>query len=156
MGPRLHPVVLDVAQRARLEEVVSQGQSPARRITRARILLKADGGPGGPGWTDTAIREALDVSRTTIARVRREFAADGLEAIERRRPRVTRPAKLDGAQEAHLIALACTTPPTGHARWTLRLLAERFVVLADGPVPALSISHEQVRRVLKKAGSSPG
>jgi transposase len=152
MGPRLHPVVLDAAQRARLEEVISQGQAPARLITRARILLKADGGPGGLGWTETAIKEALDVSRTTISRVRREFAATGIGAIERRRPCVTRPPKLDGAHEAHLIALACSAPPTGHARWSLRLLAERFVVLEGGP----TISHEQVRRVLKKVNSRPG
>lgn len=152
MGPRLHPVVLDAAQRARLEEIVSQGCSAARLITRARILLKADGGPGGPGWSDTAIKDALDVSRTTISTVRREFAAEGLRAIERRRPRVTRPPKLDGAQEAHLIALTCATPPVGHARWTLRLLAERFAVLDGGG----AISHEQVRRVLKKVNSSPG
>jgi transposase len=121
-------------------------------ITRARILLKADCGPGGPGWTDTAIKEALEVSRTTISTVRRAFAAEGLRAIERRRPRVTRPHKLDGAQEAHLIALTCAAPPTGHARWTLRLLAERFAVLDGGG----AISHEQVRQVLKKVNSSRG
>ena len=152
MGPRLHPVVLDAAQRERLEGVVGQGRSPARMITRARILLKADCGPGGPGWTDTAIKDALDVSRTTISRVRREFAQAGLGAIARRRPRVTRAPKLDGAQEAHLIALTCAAPPQGHARWSLRLLAERFVALEGGA----AISHEQVRRVLKKANSSPG
>jgi transposase len=152
MGPRLHPIVLDSEQRAQLEAVVSQGRSPARAITRARIVLKADAGPGGSGWTDTAIAQALDVSRTLISRVRREFAAEGLGAIERRRPRVTRPHKLDGAQEAHLIALVCSTPPEGRARWTLRLLAERFVLLECGA----PVSHEHIRRVLKKANSSPG
>jgi transposase len=152
MGPRLHPIVLDAAQRARLEGVVGQGRSPARAITRARILLKADCGPAGPGWTDTAIRTALDISRTTISKVRREFAAEGLAAIERRRPRVTRPPKLDGAAEAHLIALTCSAPPDGRARWTLRLLADRFACIEGG----VAVSHEQVRRVLKKANSSPG
>lgn len=152
MGPRLHPVVLDAAQRARLEEVISQGRSPARMITRARILLKADCGPSGPGWTDTAIKEALEVSRTTISTVRREFAAEGVGVIERRCPRVTPPHKLDGAQEAHLLALTCAAAPDGHARWTLRLLAERFALIDGGG----AISHEQVRRVLKKANSSPG
>lgn len=152
MGPRLHPIVLDAEQRARLETVVSQGRSPARTATRARILLKADGGPSGPGWTDTAIMAALDVSRTTISKVRREFARDGLAAIARRRPQATRPRKLDGAAEAHLIALTCSAPPDGRARWTLRLLAERFVLL-DGEG---TISHEQVRQVLKKANSSRG
>ncbi len=152
MGPRLHPVVLDAAQRARLEEVISQGRSAARMITRARILLKADCGPGGPGWTDTAIKEALEVSRTTISRVRREFTAEGLGAIKRRHPRVTQPHKLDGAQEAHLIALTCAAAPAGRARWTLRLLAERFALIDGGG----AISHEQVRQVLKKVNSSPG
>ena len=95
---------------------------------------------------------ALDVSRTTISKVRREFAADGVAAIARRRPRVTRPHKLDGAQEAHLIALTCSAPPDGHARWTLRLLADRFALLDGGG----AVSHEQVRRVLKKANSSRG
>jgi len=152
MGPRLHPVILDAAQRAQLEEVVSQGRSAARLITRARILLKADGGPGGSGWTDTAIKDALDVSRATISTVRREFAAEGLGAIERRRPRVTRPHKLDGAQEAHLIALTCAAAPDGHARWSLRLLAERFAFIDGGG----AVSHEHVRRVLKKVNSSRG
>jgi transposase len=152
MGPRLHPIVLSAEQRAQLEEVSSKGQSPARAITRARILLKADCGPGGPGWTDTAIMHALDVSRTTISTVRREYTAAGLAVIDRRRPCRTRPRKLDGADEAHLIALTCSTPPEGHARWTLRLLAARFVLLDGGG----TISHEQVRQVLKKANSSPG
>ena len=152
MGPRLHPIVLDAEQRARLEEVSSTGRSPARAITRARVLLQADCDPGGPGWTGTAIRAALDVSRTTIAKVRREYAAEGLAVIARRRPRVTRPRRLDGAGEAHLIALACSAPPEGRARWTLRLLADRFVLLDGGG----AVSHEQVRRVLKKANSSPG
>jgi transposase len=152
MGPCLHPIVLNAAQRTQVEAVVTQGRSPARAITRARILLKADCGPGGPGWTDTAIMAALDVSRTTISKVRREFATDGLATIARRRPRMTCPRKLDGADEAHLIALTCSAPPTGRARWTLRLLADRFVLL-DGEG---TISHEQVRRVLKKANSNPG
>jgi transposase len=152
MGPRLHPVVLDAEQRARLEAVVSQGRSPARAITRARILLKADCGPGGPNWTDTAIMAALEASRTTISTVRRGFAVEGLAAIVRRRPRVTRPRKLDGADEAHLIALTCSAPPDGRARWTLRLLAHHFVLLDGGG----AISHEQVRRVLKKVNSNRG
>lgn len=152
MGPRLHPIVLDAAQRARLEAVSTTGRSSARSITRVRILLKADCGPGGPGWTDTAIMAALDVSRTTISKVRREYAAEGLAVIARRPPRVTRPRKLDGAAEAHLLALACSAPPEGHARWTLRLLAARFVLLDGGG----AISHEHVRQVLKKANSSPG
>jgi transposase len=152
MGPRLHPIVLDSEQRAQMEQVVRQGQAPARAITRARIVLKADVGPWGPGWTDTAIAAALDVCRGTVSRVRREFAVEGVRVIERRRPRVTRPHKLDGAQEARLLALTCSAPPAGHARWSLRLVAERFVLLDGGG----AISHEQVRKVFKKATSSRG
>jgi transposase len=148
----LHPITLDAAQRAQLEDVSSHGRSSARRILRAHILLTADCGPAGPCWTDTAIAAAFAVSGTTIARVRREFAQEGLAVIERRRPQVTRPHKLDGAQEAHLIALACSAPPTGHARWTLRLLAERFVLLDGGG----AVSYEHIRQLLKKAHSSPG
>ena len=152
MGPRLHRIILDAAQRAQLETVVSQGRSPARAIIRARILLKADCGPAGPGWTDTAIMAAFEVSRTTISRVRREFADDGLMAIARRRPRVPHRRKLDGEAEARLLALTCSAPPDGRARWTLRLLADRFVLLDGGG----TISYEQVRQVLKKANSSRG
>jgi transposase len=152
MGPRLHPIILGAEQRARLEEVSTKGRSPARAITRARILLKADGGPGGPNWTDTAIMAALEVSRTTISKVRREFETDGLAAIARRRSPVTRPRKVDGANEAHLLALTCSAPPEGRARWTLRLLADHFVLLDGEGV----LSHELVRQVLKKANSSPG
>ena len=100
----------------------------------------------------TAIMAALEVSRTTISTVRREFATDGLAVIERRRPPVTRPGKVDGANEAHLIALTCSAPPEGRARWTLRLLADRFVLLDGAGV----LSHELVRQVLKKANSSRG
>ncbi len=152
MGPRLHPIILTAEQRAQLEAVVSHGRSTARAITRARILLKADCGPHGPGWIDTAIAAALEVSRTPIAPVRREFATGGAAVIARRRPRVTRLPKLDGAQEAHLIALTCSAAPDGHARWTLRLLAERFALIDGGG----EVSHEHVRRVLKKVASSPG
>ena len=152
MRPPTHPVTLQPDQRAQLEQVISHGQAAARMITRARIVLKADRGVGGPGWTDTAIMTAFEVSRVTIARVRAEFAAEGIAAIARRRPRVVRPPKLDGAQEAHLIALTCSAAPDGQARWTLRLLTERFVALGLGE----PVSYETVRRTLKKGSSSPG
>ncbi len=144
--PTKHRVTLSAAQRRHLTELVTAGRHPARTLTHARILLKANDGPGGPGWTDTQIASALDVSRATIERVRAACGRGGLDAaLHRRRPSVTRPRKLDGRQEAHLASLACSTPPPGQARWTLRLLTDRFVEL-EGTL----VSDETVRRVLKK------
>jgi transposase len=117
-------------------------------FTRARILLKADVGEGGPSWPDEKIAEALDVTVQTVERVRKQLVEEGLEAVLRRRKykqKVSR-KKLDGDAEAHLIALACSEAPTGYTRWSLRLLAERMVEL--GYIE--SISHEAVRRALKK------
>jgi transposase len=147
---RTNPVLLSARQRATLEGSIAKGRAPARRIAHARVLLKADEGEYAPGrrWTDTEIARAIEVSRSTIYRVRTRFAAEGLEAaLAHRPPRRTKPKKLDGRQEAHLIALACSDPPKGHERWSVRLLADRFVGLecADGP-----ISRELVRRTLKK------
>jgi transposase len=153
---RANPVVLTAEQRDALEGSIASGRAPARRIAHARVLLKADEGGDAPGraWTDTEIAQALEVSRSTVYRVRTRFAREGLEAaLVHRPPRRTKPKKLDGLQEAHLIALACSEPPRGHNRWSVRLLADRFVQLecAEGP-----ISRELVRRTLKKVPSSPG
>jgi transposase len=147
---RANPVVLSAQQRATLEGSIASGRAPARRIVHARVLLKADEGGDAPtpAWTDTQIARALEVSRSTVYRVRTRFAREGLEAaLAHRPPRRTKPKKLDGLQEAHLIALACSEPPKGHERWSVRLLADRFVQLecAEGP-----ISRELVRRTLKK------
>jgi transposase len=111
-------------------------------------LLKADASPEqGPAWTDEQIRDALDVGLVTIYRVRQSFVEEGLGATLQPRPRDRRYDRLlDGDQEAHLIALACSEPPAGRARWTLRLLAERFVALGH----AEEVSHETVRQTLKK------
>ena len=117
-------------------------------FTRARILLKADVGEGGPGWSDEKIAEALDVTVQTVERVRKQLVEEGLDAVLSRRKytqKVSR-KKLDGDAEAHLIALACSKAPQGYTRWSLRLLAGRMVEL--GYVE--SISHEAVRRALKK------
>jgi len=144
-------VLLTAAEREALQRFVAQGAAAARALTRARILLKADEGPDGPAWSDTQIVAALDVSRPTIARVRQRFVTERIAAVQRHPPS-TRPApKVDGEQEAHLIALSCSTAP-GRARWTLRLLAERYVVLGYGE----AISHEWVRQTLKKTASSRG
>jgi hypothetical protein len=107
-----YAVDLTEAERARLRTLVGRGEAPARMQTRARVLLKANRGEGGPAWPDAAIAGALDVHPTTVARVRRQFVEEGLEAaLERKRPDRVYPRALDGAQEARLVALACPAPP---------------------------------------------
>jgi hypothetical protein len=146
-------VVLTEAQRAELRGLVGAGIAAARTLTRARILLKADHGEGGPGWSDAAVAGALDVNPSTVLRVRRQFAAEGLAAtLARKRPDRVYERALDGAAEAHLIAMACAAPPAGHARWTLRLLADELVRLEV----VEAVSYETVRRTLKQTSSSPG
>src|SRR5919108_3831011 len=139
-------VTLEAEERALLEELVTKGTAAARKLTHARILLKADQGPHGPAWTDATISEALDVSHATVERVRQRFVEEGLAAALARRARPRRPRKLFGEQEAHLIALACSAPPAGHERWSLRLLAGRMVELEY----VEAVSHEAVRQILKK------
>lgn len=141
-------VRLSGEERKSLKSLVSLGKGPARMFTTARILLKADVGEGGPGWPDEKIGEALDVTVQTIERVRKQLVEEGLEAVLNRRKYIQKVSrkKLDGDAEAHLITLACSETPEGYTRWSLRLLADRMVEL--GYVE--SISHEAVRRVLKK------
>lgn len=146
-------VTLTSAERAQCAALITAGKAAAHTQTHARILLKADQGPDGPAWTDATIATALDVSIATSERVRRTLVLEGLDAALRRRPaRRHRPRKLDGAQEAHLIALVCGDPPAGRERWTVRLLAGRLV--AVGVVD--TIAPETVRLTLKKTRSSPG
>ncbi len=139
-------VRLSVEERGHLESLVAKGKAAARKLTRARILLKADCSSLGPAWPDEQIRDALDLGAITVHRVRRSFVEGGLEGALVRRPLPRRRRMLDGEQEAHLIALACGSPPAGRRRWTLRLLAGRLVEL--GHVD--KVSHETVRRTLKK------
>jgi transposase len=142
-----HRVRLSDVERRSLQKLVRGGRAPARALTHARILLKADEGAGGPGWPDLQIAEALETSVPTVERVRKRYVAEGLEAaLHHRPPRATKPRKLDGHAEAHLIALSCSAPPQGRDRWTLQLLADKFVELYHGP----AISDELVRRTLKK------
>jgi len=142
-----YPVVLTDPQRQFLRELLAAGTAPARKLTHARVLLKADQGPGGPGWVDEAIAEAVETGQPTVARIRKQYAEQGLEAaLDRRAPRRVYARKLDGAQEARLVALACGAPPTGRARWSLRLLADKLVELEIVD----EVSHQTVRRALKK------
>lgn len=143
MAKKKYVVELTDEERAELKDLISAGQESARKLRRARILLKAD-----EGWTDTKISDALDCSSATVQRTRKRFTEDGLGAVERRKPARVYERKLDGAAEARLVALACSQPPMGHARWTLRLLAEELVKFEE--IDIESISHETVRQVLKK------
>ena len=146
-------VELTEAERGRLEGMISAGTAPARKLMHARILLKADGGPGGPAWVDERVAEAVETSQPTVSRVRKQYVRGGLDAaLNRRPPRREYRRKLDGAQEARLVALACSTPPLGQARWSLRLLADRLVELEV----VEDISYQTVRRVFEKTRSSPG
>src|SRR5262245_37312302 len=122
------------------------GKHPARTLVHARILLKADTA-AGPGWDDAGIAEALDCGTRTVARVRKKYAEGGLgPALHRKKPTGRQYRKLDGDQEARLVAIACSAPPAGKARWTLRLLADKLVELKVVD----SISGECVRTTLKK------
>lgn len=151
--PKKYSVRLDNAQRERLERLIASGSAPARTLTYARILLKADESDGRPAWQNAQIAEALEISTLTVTRVRKRFDAGGLEAALQRKVQEHRKARaLDGAQEAYLIALACSAAPTGRERWTLRLLAEQMVVLGH----VAELSHETVRQVLKKGSSNRG
>jgi len=146
-------VTLTEEERRMLRAMLSRGKAAARKLMHARILLKADGSPGGPGWKDDAIAEGLDVGRATVERVRKRFVEEGLPAaLERRKSRRQYDRALDGDAEAHLIALACQKPPEGRSRWTLRLLADQMVALEYVD----HLSYQTVRRTLKKTNSSLG
>ena len=141
-------VRLDQEERESLRRLVRVGKAAARKITRARMLLKADAGAGGPGWTDQRIAETLEVGVRTVETLRRCCVEEGLEVAVADRPRSDRPwqRKLDGVGEARLVALCCSEPPAGRARWTLELLGDALVALNVTD----SISYEAVRRTPKK------
>jgi DNA-binding transcriptional ArsR family regulator len=142
-----YPVILSETERDELKRLIAAGTAPARKLTHARFLLKADQGSEGPGWVDEMVAEAVEVSQPTVSRVRKQYFEEGLEAaINRRPPNREYHRKLDGHQEARLVALACSEPPEGQARWSLRLLADRMVELEVVD----DLSYQTVRRTLKK------
>jgi transposase len=146
-----YPVILSDTERDELKRLIATGTAPARKLTHARILLKADESAEGAGWVDEKVADAVEVSQPTVARVRKQYSEEGLEpALNRRPPKREYHRKLDGKQEARLVALACSQPPEGHARWSLRLLADRLVELEI----VEDISHQTVRRTLKKTNLS--
>lgn len=124
-------VRLTAEERERLDGLIRSGKSSAQLLTKARILLKADVSEAGEGWTDSAISAALDTSINNIGRTRQQLVEEGFEATLTRKynPNSARPRIFDGAAEAKLIALACSSAPEGFARWTLRLLEEKVVEL---------------------------
>ena len=152
MAAKKFVVELDTDERARLNALISKGQAPAKTILKARILLKADQSEGGPGWLDARIVEALDTNLTMVSRVREKLVSEGLDAVLTRKKRQTPPIKpiFDGEAQAKLTALACSEPPQGHARWTIRLLAEHVVERKIVP----GVHFNTVGRALKKTTSS--
>ena len=148
MGRERYVVRLEREERDQLERLIRGGKSPARKVARARILLKAD-----TGWGVMRIVEALDTSAGTVCRTtKRRYLEGGLKRALEEDPRPGHPTKLDERGEAHLIALECSEAPPGHDHWTLRLLANKVVELGLAP----SMSHEGIRKRLKKTVSSRG
>ena len=128
-------MILTAPERDSLKRLLAAGTESARKLPHARIVLKADQGPDGPGWVDQALADAVEVSQPTISRVRKQDVEQGLEAaLNRRPPTRAYVRKRDGVQAAKRIALAGAKPPTGQARWSLRLLADKLVewaIVAD-------------------------
>jgi hypothetical protein len=152
MSRKKYVVELSKDEREHLEGLISKGKSSAKAILKARILLKADQGPLGPSWTDDRIVEALDSNASMVTRVRRQLVEEGLEAVLARKKRATPPIApiFDGEAQARLIALACSEPPPGHARWSIRLLADKVVELE-----IVETAHfNTVGRALKKTISN--
>lgn len=146
-------VRLSAEERTELEALIGKGKSPAQRLTKARILLKADQSEDGEGWSDSKIVAALDTTLSMIYRARKQLVEEGLESVLSRKKRETPPVAriFDGEKEAKLIALACSAPPEGFARWSLRLLEEKVVELDI----VAHASDSTIGRVLKKTLSSP-
>lgn len=144
---KIYRVTLTEAERKQLLDLIGKGKSSARRQAHARVLLQADESEDGLSRSDAEIHDALGVAVSTIERVRQRFVEGGLEPALDRKPSIRQYERiLDGAAEAHLIALACSEPPDARACWTLQLLADRMVILGH----CESIGRETVRRTLKK------
>ena len=153
MAKKKYIVCLTSVEREVVEKLTTTGKAPAYKVNHARILLKADTNRVDGGWTDESISIALDISVATIERVRQRFVETNLEtALSRQVQQNRKVRRLDGEQEAHLIAITCSDPPEGSARWSLRLLADRMAELEY----VESVSYETVRQTLKKTTSSRG
>jgi len=145
-------VELTSEERKQLQQLVKKGKVAGYKIRHAQMLLKADQGNQCPGWPDAQVAELFAAHVTTVERLRKRFVEQGLEAALERHNRQNYVRKLDGDAEAHLIAIACSDPPTGRSEWSLRLLADRLVELSVVD----SISYMTVSRTLKKTNLSRG
>lgn len=152
MPEKQYRISLTSEERTYLNQLISTGTNKARKLTRARILLLADEGSNGLSKTDEKITESLGVSGVSIAKIRERFVKEGLQEAINEKPRHGRPPRFSGRDEANLTVIACSEPPEGYGRWSVRLLADKLVDL--GIVE--SISRESVRSMLKKGTSSRG
>ncbi len=153
MPAKKYKIVLTDDERASLRTLISTGKAAARKLTHARVLLACEETAEQRGASDTEVAERVHVSRATVERIRKAFVEEGLEgALNAKRPRQTRPPKFDGESEARLIAVACSEPPQGQVRWTLKLLADELVELDVFD----SVSTETVRQTLKKTNLNLG
>ena len=139
-------------ERSELGELVRKNKAAAWKLARARAVLKCDQGPHGPGWSDARIVDAFGGTTRSLENWRKQAVERGPLSLLERKPQAIRATTLDGEQEAQVTKLACSQPPAGQARWTLRLLSRRVVELEI----VAAVSHETVRRVLKKVNSSRG
>jgi transposase len=150
--PKRYVVTLSADERKELEAITTAGKSSRNKVVKAFILLKADEGEAGEGWSDKRIAEAYNISVSTVEQTRERLVEEGMEGALSRRPtrRVYR-RKIEGEEEAHLIALACGDPPEGRAEWTMQLLADKMIELNY----VESVSDETVRRVLNRNELKP-
>ena len=151
--PQKYVVRLTSDERKMLFELIAKGKASREKLNRARIMLKADCGEGGERWEDQKIADAFYVSILTVQRTRQSLVEEGLEnTLNRQPPKASKRRVIYGEEEAHLVALACSNPPKGHSRWTVRLLADKMVELEYLP----SVSHMTVHNTLKKMKLSLG
>ena len=151
MPAKKHRVQLSKKQRKQLKRLSRHGKVEARKLSRARILLLADENRPKGGLTDAQIHDLLDVSGSTVVRVRQRFGNSGADAAITDKPRSGRPTKFSGEHRAKVTAIACSTPPEGRSQWTLRLIADRLVQLEE----VETISHQTVKRILKNTNFPP-
>jgi hypothetical protein len=149
---KVYVVKLTAEERAELRELVRKNKAASWKLDRARALLKCDQGPHGPGWPDARIVEAFGGTTRSLENWRKQAVESGPLSLLERKPQAKRATTIDGEQEAQLTKLACSQPPEGQARWSLRLLSRQAVELEI----VEAVSHESVRRVLKKANLSRG
>ena len=152
MPAKKYRVFLNGKKRSNLKKLANTGTKKARKITRARILLLADESPSGPSKKDKEIVEAIGVCARTVAQTRQRFTEGDIQGALNEKPRSGKPAKFTGREKAKLTLIACSDPPEGHTRWSVRLLADKMVELDVVD----SISRETVRKYLKKGSSNRG